>query len=105
MEVKNNKNAIKYSIIFFITLFFMINLIEEPNRAHTHIQGKQTKAPDKVVNKTANNKFSSFGKNPIATAEAIAQAFGFINWNNDASYNFKGLELFLFWLLKEPIIL
>jgi hypothetical protein len=79
IEVKNNKNAIKYSIIFFINLFFMINLIEEPNKAHTHIEGKQTKAPVKVVNKTANNKFSSFGKNPIATADAIAQAFGFIN--------------------------
>ncbi len=61
-------------MIFLIGLFFMINLIEEPNRAHTHIEGKQTKAPVKVVNKTANNKFSSFGKNPTATADAIAQA-------------------------------
>ena len=79
MEVKNNKNAIKYSIIFFITLFFMINLIEEPKKAHTHIEGKQTKAPVKVVNKTANNKFSSLGKNPIATADAIAQDINHLN--------------------------
>jgi hypothetical protein len=79
IEVKNNNNAIKYSIIFFIVLFFMINLIEEPNKAHTHIQGKQTKAAVNVVNKTANNIFSSLGKNPIATADAMAQAFGFIN--------------------------
>ena len=31
------------------------------------------------------NIFSSAGKNPEATANAIDQAFGFINWNKDAS--------------------
>ena len=50
-----------------------------PNRAQTHIDGKQITAAVIVTNKIPKKIFSSVGKNPDATVIAIDQAFGFIN--------------------------
>ena len=47
--------------------------------------GKQIIAAVLVTNPTPIKIFSSTGKNPDATTIAIDQAFGFINWNKDAS--------------------
>ena len=67
----------KYSIIFLILLFFIIDLIEDPKSAHTVIDGRQTIKPIKDINKTARIRFSSLGKKPTAAEDDIAQAFGF----------------------------
>ena len=75
----SSKKASKYSIIFLIFISFINNLIDEPNSAHKHIEGKQTMAAVKVVNKTAIIKFSSRGKNPEATIVAIVHALGLTN--------------------------
>ena len=36
-----NNKANKYSIIFFILVFLIINFIEDPKSAHKQIEGKQ----------------------------------------------------------------
>ena len=79
IAVINSKKANKYSIIFLILIFFINNLIDEPNSAHKHREGKQTSAAVIVVNKIAIIKFSSLGKKPEATIVAIVHAFGLTN--------------------------
>ncbi len=77
--VTTNKTANKYSIIFLIFEFLIINLIEDPKRAHMQIAGKQTKGAVPATNKVAIKKFSSFGKNAVAAVNATTQALGLIN--------------------------
>ena len=49
------------------------------------MDGKQIIEAVKVTKATPIKIFSSFGKNPDATAMAIDQALGLINWKSDAS--------------------
>ena len=89
--VKTNKTASKYSIIFF-TLVSVINFLKPlPNKAQRLIVGKQITAAVIVTNATPRKIFSLVGKKTEATVIAIDQALGLINWNNEASYNFRGL--------------
>ena len=60
-------------------MFLIINLIEEPNNAHKHIEGKHTTAAVNVEKRIATIKASSFGKNPDATIIATVQALGLTN--------------------------
>ena len=53
--------------------------MDEPNKAHKHIEGKQTTAAVKEEKRTAIIKFSSLGKKPDATMIATVQALGFTN--------------------------
>ena len=66
-------------MIFLIFVFLIINLIEEPKRAHIHIEGKQTKGAVPATNIVAIIKFSSLGKNAVAAVNATTHALGFIN--------------------------
>ena len=83
--VTNNNIANKYSIIFFVLVFLIINLIDDPKRAHKHVEGKQTKGAVMATKEAAMIKFSSVGKKAVAAVKATTQALGFINWNNAAS--------------------
>ena len=76
--ITNNK-ANKYSIIFLIFEFLIINLIEEPKSTHMHIEGKQTNGAVPATNIVATTKFSSLGKNAVAAVNATTQALGLIN--------------------------
>ena len=49
------------------------------------IVGKHIIAAVIVTKATPTKIFSSVGKKPEATVTAIDQAFGLMNWNNDAS--------------------
>ena len=66
-------------------MFLIINLIDDPKRAHKHIEGKQTNGAVIVTKEVAMIKFSSVGKNAVAAVKATTQALGLINWNNAAS--------------------
>jgi hypothetical protein len=77
--VKTNKNARKYSVIFFV-FSLLINVLKPlPNNAQQHILGKHITAAVTVTNTTPIKIFSSVGKKPEATVIAIDQALGFIN--------------------------
>ena len=76
--ITNNK-ANKYSIIFLILVFFIINLIEDPKRAHIQMAGKHTNGAVPATNIVAKIKFSSLGKNAVAAVNATTHALGFIN--------------------------
>ncbi len=56
-----------------------------PKSAQRLIVGKQIIAAVTVTKVTPIKIFSSVGKNPDATVIAIDQAFGFTNWNREAS--------------------
>ena len=76
--ITNNK-ANKYSIIFLIFVFLIINFIEDPKSAHKQIEGKQTNGAVPATNIVAIKKFSSLGKNAVAAVSATTHALGFIN--------------------------
>ena len=66
-------------------MFLIINLIDEPKRAHIHIDGKQTNGAVPATNIVAIVKLSSLGKKAVAAVSATTQALGLINWNSAAS--------------------
>ena len=74
-----NNKANKYSMIFLIFVFLIINFIEDPKSAHKQIEGKQTKGAVTATNEVAIKKFSSLGKNAVAAVNATTQALGLIN--------------------------
>ena len=76
--ITNNK-ANKYSIIFLIFVFLIINFIEEPKRAHKQIEGKQINGAVTATKEVAIIKFSSLGKNAVAAVNATTHALGLIN--------------------------
>ena len=82
--ITNNK-ANKYSIIFLILVFWIINFIEEPKSAHIAIAGTQTNGAVPATNIVAITKFSSLGKKAVAAVSATTQAFGLMNWKSAAS--------------------
>ena len=85
MAVIKSNIAKKYSTKAFFLLFFTKFLIPEPNAAQTEIDnGQITKAVIEIKSIAIIN-FSSFGKKPEATIVEIVHAFGFTNWNNEAS--------------------
>ena len=83
--VKTSNTARMYSIFFFVFCSFTNFLKPLPNKAQRLIVGKQIIAAVIVTNETPIIMFSSVGKNPEATVIAIDHAFGFINWNKEAS--------------------
>ena len=85
IPVNTNKRAKRYSVIFFVLISPTNFLNPLPNSAQRLIVGKQIIAAVKVTKATPIKIFSSVGKNPDATVTAIDQAFGFMNWNKDAS--------------------
>ena len=77
--VKTNKNARKYSVIFFV-FSLLINILKQlQNNAQKHILGKHMAAAVKGTNTIPIKIFSWGGKNPDATAIAIDHALGLIN--------------------------
>ena len=83
--VATNNKANKYSIIFLILVFLIINLMEVPKSTHIQIEGKQTNGALPATNIVAMIKFSSAGKNAVAAVKATAHALGLINWKSAAS--------------------
>jgi hypothetical protein len=79
IAVTINSTANKYSTIFLILAFFIIDLIDAPKSAHKQIEGKHTKGAVTAIKKVASKKFSSFGKNAVAAVKATTQALGLIN--------------------------
>ena len=77
--VSGNNTAKKYSTIFLILIFLIINLIDDPKNAHKHIEGKQIKGAVIVTNEVAIIKLSPLGKNAVAAVKATTQALGLIN--------------------------
>ena len=77
--VISNNRANKYSIIFLIFEFLIINLIEDPKSAHIQIDGIQTNGAVPATKIVAIIKFSSFGKKAVAAVNATTQALGLIN--------------------------
>ena len=80
-----NNTANKYSIIFLILVFLIINLIEDPKSAHIQMEGIQTNGAVPATNIVAIIKFSSLGKNAVAAVNATTHALGLINWKSAAS--------------------
>ena len=80
-----NNTANKYSTIFLILVFLIINFIDDPKKAHKQIEGRQIKGAVIATNEVATIKFSSLGKNAVAAVNATTQALGLINWKNAAS--------------------
>ena len=80
-----NNTANKYSIIFLIFAFFIINLIDDPKIAQIQIAGIQTNGAVPATNNVAITKFSSLGKNAVAAVNATTHALGLINWKSAAS--------------------
>ena len=66
--ITNNK-ANKYSIIFLIFVFLIINFIEDPKSAHKQIEGRQINGAVPATKKVAIKKFSSLGKNAVEAVE------------------------------------
>ena len=77
--VTTNNKANKYSIIFLVFVFLIINLIEDPKRAHIQMEGKQMNGAVPATNIVAIIKFSSLGKNAVAAVNATTHALGLIN--------------------------
>ena len=80
-----NNKANKYSIIFLIFVFLIINFIEDPKSAHKQIEGRQTNGAVTATKEVAIKKFSSLGKNAVAAVNATTHALGLINWKSAAS--------------------
>ena len=72
-------------MIFLIFAFLIINLIEEPKRAHIQTEGMQTNGAVPATNIVAMIKFSPLGKKAVAAVKATTQALGLINWKRAAS--------------------
>ena len=72
-------------MIFLIFVFLIINLIEEPKRAHIQIEGMQTNGAVPATNIVAMIKFYPLGKKAVAAVKATTQALGLINWKRAAS--------------------
>ena len=72
-------------MIFLISVFLIINLIEEPKRTHIQIEGIQTNGAVPATNIVAMIKFSPLGKKAVAAVKATTQALGLINWKRAAS--------------------
>ena len=85
MAVIKSNIAKKYSTKAFFLLFFTKFLIPEPNAAQTEIDNGQITKAVIEIKRIAIINFSSFGKKPEATIVEIVHAFGFTNWNNEAS--------------------
>ena len=105
MAVIKSKNAKKNSIITFILLFFTKFLIPDPKAAQGEIEIGQIIRAIQEINNIDIIKLPSFGKKPEAAILDMVQALGLINWNNAASWNFKGLDPSSLILLKDPKIL
>ena len=74
-----NNTANKYSMIFLIFVFLIINLIEDPKSAQIQIEGIQTNGAVPATKNVAITKFSSLGKKAVAAVNATTQALGLIN--------------------------
>ena len=74
-----NNRANKYSIIFFIFVFLIINLIEDPKITHIQIEGTQTNGAVPATNIVAIIKFSPLGKKAVDAVNATTHALGLIN--------------------------
>ena len=74
-----NNKANKYSIIFLIFVFLIINFIEDPKRTHKQIEGRQTNGAVRATKEVAMKKFSSLLKNAVAAVKATTQDLGLIN--------------------------
>ena len=72
-------------MIYLIFGFLIINLIEEPKRAHIQREGRQTNGAVPETNMVAMIKFSPLGKKAVAAVKATTQALGLINWKRAAS--------------------
>jgi len=83
--VRNNNIASIYSIIFLVFKSLTNILKEFPNITHKDIDGKQTNGAVAAKKIVALKKFSSSGKKPATAVIATVHAFGFINWNKEAS--------------------
>ena len=81
----SNNKANKYSIIFLIFVFLIIDLIDAPKSTHIQIEGKQINGAVPATNVVAIIKFSSLGKNAVAAVNATTHALGLINWKIAAS--------------------
>ena len=77
--VATNNKANKYSIIFLILVFWIINFIDDPKSTHIAIEGIQTNGAVPATNIVATIKFSSLGKKAVAAVRATTQALGLMN--------------------------
>ena len=77
--VATNNKANKYSINFLILVFWIINFIDDPKRAHIAIEGIQTNGAVPATKIVARIKFSPFGKKAVAAVNATTHALGLIN--------------------------
>ena len=77
--VTDKSNAINTSINFFIFLFVINTLIDEPKPAQVITEKKHINGAESETNKVAFIKFSPFGKKTVTTVKATSHAFGFKN--------------------------
>ena len=56
--------------------------MEDPNKAHKHIEGKQTNGAVIATNDVATKKLSSLGKKAVAAVKATTQALGSVSYTH-----------------------